>query len=208
MPEPAQPALLDIAHLSFLEVIRSLIEQSGATSAKGTLIRMAIKVGERLPKTDFPTLDAFMETLGLGTNPISAIEGKAVHLGGGLVALPRCPFAPAIKNYQRVFGSLPGAYDAATAEFNKPSPITDAHHIGSGAGVSPFCCVHQPLRSSAAAQITVGGKPVVIYELGCRSETGKKALADRWIAEIGLSPADVEKVLDSNMCCYLIKVAS
>jgi hypothetical protein len=201
-------ALLDIAHVSFLEVIRSLIGQSGSANAKGTLVRLAVKVGERLPRTDFTTLADFVQATDSGTNPIARIEGKAVHCGDGVFGLPACPFAPSIASYRNVFGGLPESYAEATAEFNKASPITDEHRVGYGAGVSPFCAVHQPMRSASVGRITIGGKPVVAYQLGCKSASGKKGLAEKWIAQAGRTPAEVEKILDANMCCYCLKVGA
>ncbi len=199
--------ILDIGHLSCLELIRALITQSGAANAKGTLVRLAVKVGEKTPKVDYPTMDDFLAAVFEGKTPIARIEGKAVHQGGAVFGLPNCPFAPSIRDYSEVFGQLPAVYSEATAEYNKAAPITDQLRVGNGAGVSPFCAIHQPLRSAVANQITIGGKPVLIYQLGCKAASGKKGLAERWIAETGRTAAEVEKVLDTNMCCYYVKVA-
>lgn len=202
----SQMQILDIGHLSCLELIRSLIAQSGAANAKGTLVRLALKVGEKAPKVDYPTMDDFLAAASSGKTPIARIEGNAVHQGGAVFGLPDCPFAPSIRDYSEVFGQLPATYSEATAEYNKPGGITDQHRVGHGAGVSPFCAIHQPLRSAVGDQITIGGKPVRIYQLGCKSASGKKGLAEKWIAETGRTVAEVEKVLDTNMCCYFIKV--
>ena len=44
--------ILDIAHLSFLDMIKVMITLSGAASAKGMLIRNAIKTAERIAEVD------------------------------------------------------------------------------------------------------------------------------------------------------------
>lgn len=200
--------ILDIAHISFLEMIRAMNEQVGPASTKGTLLRIAVKAGGKLAPADFPSLDAFVNAAGDVTNPVTKIEGKAVHVGDGVFGLPHCPFAASISNFKSVFGSLPETFVQVTNEYNKPTPITDELRVGNGAGVSPFCSVHQPMRAAAGKQITIGGKPIVIYQLGCKSGSGAKGFAERWIAEFGCPKDVVDKVLDTNMCCYGVKVAA
>lgn len=199
--------ILDIAHLSFLDMIQALIAQSGAASAKGTLVRNAVKAGERFDTVDFPTFEAFVAAIDTVESPIAKIEGRARHVGGGLFGLPQCPFAQSIANYKKVFQKLPDGYAELTAEYNKPGPVTERMHVGHGAGVSPFCSVHQPMRASLGAKITIGGKPVEVYQLGCKSATGAKGLAHKMIEETGHSAARVESVLDEHMCCYAMKVS-
>ncbi len=48
--------ILDIAHVSFLDMIKIMITLSGAANAKGTLIRNAIKTAEKISETDYETL--------------------------------------------------------------------------------------------------------------------------------------------------------
>lgn len=202
----ATEGTVDIGHISSLELIRTLIQQSGPAAAKGTLVRMAVRVGETAAEIDYPTFDDFVAAIGAGTNPIARIEGKAEHMGGAVFGLPVCPFAPSIEDYAEVFGGLPEAYADATVEYNKPAPLTEQLRVGHGSAVSPFCAIHQPLRSAVGRRITVGGQPVRIHQMGCKSASGKRALAQKWIAEMGLSAAQVEKVLETNMCCYFVKV--
>lgn len=198
--------ILDIAHISLLELIKTLIAQSGAASAKGALMRVAIKAGEKVPGREFASFDEFAASSETTKNPISRIEGKSVHLGDGVFGLPVCPFAASIGNFKEVFGALPESYAELTQEYNTPTAVTAQYRIGHGSGVSPFCAVHQPMRSAAAAQVTVGGKKLMVYQLGCKAAGGKKALAEKWLAEAGVDRAKVEKILETNMCCYLAKV--
>ena len=198
--------ILDIAHLSFLDMIKIMITLSGAASAKGTLIRNAIKTAEKMPEVDYPTFDDYLAAIENATNPITIIEGKATHAGDHVFGLKFCPFGPSIKNYTKVFEKLPEGFADFTVEFNKPSNITDQYRVGEGAGVSPFCAVHQPMRSAIAEKIKIGGKKIRVIQLGCKSGAGKKGFAEKWLAESGVSRDVVDKILDNNMCCYSMQI--
>ncbi|NTV15432.1 MAG: hypothetical protein HGA96_16120 [Desulfobulbaceae bacterium] len=198
--------ILDIAHISFLDMIKVMITMSGAASAKGALIRNAINTAEKIKEVDFPTFDDFLAAIENSTNPITQVEGKATHQGEFVFGLTNCPFGPSIKNYTGVFEKLPEGYADFTTEFNKPSKVTEIYRVGEGAGVSPFCSVHQPMRSAIAERISIGGKKIKIYQLGCKAGSGKKGFADRWIAEAGVAREVVDKTLDNHMCCYYLKI--
>jgi len=198
--------ILDIAHISFLDMIKVMITMSGVASAKGTLIRNAINTAEKIKEIDYRTFDDFLAAIENSTNPITQVEGKASHQGGFVFGLASCPFGPSIRNYTEVFEKLPDGYADFTEEFNKPSKVTENFRVGEGAGVSPFCSVHQPMRSAIAEKITIGGKRIKIYQLGCKAGSGKKGFADRWLAESGVSRELVDKTLDNHMCCYYLKI--
>jgi hypothetical protein len=202
----AEGKVLDIAHISFLDMIKVMITMSGAAAAKGTLIRNAISTAEKISEVDYPSFDDFLVAIENSTNPITQIEGKATHQGEFIFGLENCPFAPSIGNYTEVFEKLPDGYADFTKEFNKPSKVTDIYRVGEGAGVSPFCSVHQPMRSAIAERIKIGGKKIKIYQLGCKAGSGKKGFAEKWLAETGISQDVVDKVLDNHMCCYYLKV--
>lgn len=198
--------ILDIAHISFLDMIKVMITMGGAASAKGALIRNAINTAEKIKEIDYPSFEDFLAAIENSTNPITQVEGKATHQGEFLFGLANCPFGPSIKNYTGVFEKLPEGYADFTEEFNKPSKVTEIYRVGEGAGVSPFCSVHQPMRSAIAERIKIGGKKIKIYQLGCKAGSGKKGFAERWLAESGVSKDVVDKVLDNHMCCYYLKV--
>jgi hypothetical protein len=198
--------ILDIAHVSFLDMIKVMITLSGAASAKGTLIRNALNTAERINEIDYPTFDDYLAAIEAATNPITMIEGKAAHIGSFVFGLQYCPFGPSIKNYTQVFEKLPDGYADFTAEFNKQSNITDQFRVGEGAGVSPFCSVHQPMRSAIAEKIRIGGKKIQIFQLGCKSGAGKKGFADKWLQASGVPKEVVDKILDNHMCCYSLKI--
>lgn len=198
--------IMDIAHVSFLDMIKVMIMLSGAANAKGTMIRNAINTAERISPVEYATFDEYLAAINAVANPIARVEGISTHIEGGMFGLKFCPFAASIKNYTRLFEKLPADYADFTAEFNKASMVTDKFRVGEGAGVSPFCSVHQPLRSAVADRITIGGKKIRIYQLGCKSGAGQKGFADKWIAESGVSREKVDKVLDDHMCCYCLKI--
>lgn len=197
---------IDIAHVAFLDMLREMIAVTGAAATKGTLIRIATKAGKQLQAIDFATWDDFLASVEAAANPMARVEGMAKHYGNGLFGLNACPFAGAIAGYKDAFGALPESYATVTGEFNKPGPGTDPLHVGQGAGVSPFCSVHQPLRAVAAQRITVGGKPLEVRQLGCKAASGAIGLAKRWLDEAGVAEDSVRRVLEENMCCYSVKV--
>ena len=202
----SQSQILDMAHISFLDMIRVMITISGSASAKGTLIRNALQTAEKISETDYATFEDYLKAVEKTTNPITMIEGKATHVGNHVFGLQYCPFGPSIRNYTTVFERLPDGYAEFTEEFNKPSNVTNTYRVGEGAGVSPFCSVHQPMRSAIAERMTIGGRKFRIYQLGCKAGSGKKGFADKWIQEAGVDRAVVDKVLDNHMCCYFLKL--
>ncbi len=202
----ADGKILDIAHISFLDMIKIMITMSGAASAKGALIRNALKTAEKIKPVEYPSFDDYLAAIEDATNPIAMIEARATHHGNFVFGLKNCPFGPSIRNYVEVFEKLPEGFADFTAEFNKSSNVTDMYRVGEGAGVSPFCSVHQPMRSAFAEKITVGGKKIKVYQLGCKSGSGKKGFAEKWISESGVAKDVVDKILDDHMCCYSIRV--
>ena len=198
--------ILDIAHVSFLDMIKVMITMSGAANAKGTLIRNALNTADKIKSVNYANFSEYLAGIENATNPIAMVEGKSTHEGDFVFGLAKCPFGPSIKNYTSVFEKLPEGYADFTAEFNKPSRVTDMYRVGEGAGVSPFCSVHQPMRSAVAEKITIGGKKIRIFQLGCKSGSGAKGFADKWINEVGVRREIVDKVLDSNMCCYSLQI--
>ncbi len=202
----AEGKMLDIAHISFLDMIKVMITMSGAAAAKGSLIRNAINTADKIKEVEYSSFDDFLAAIENSTNPITQVEGKATHQGEYVFGLAACPFAPSIGNYTEVFEKLPDGYADFTTEFNKPSKVTDNYRVGEGAGVSPFCSVHQPMRSAIAERIKIGGNKIKIYQLGCKAGSGKKGFAEKWMTETGISQDVVDKVLDNHMCCYYLKI--
>ncbi|MBI5546855.1 MAG: hypothetical protein HY901_23480 [Deltaproteobacteria bacterium] len=199
---------LDAVHLSFPEIISEVISVAGAPFASGALVKIGLGMAKRVQPIEFPDWDQFLASLETLKNPIAQFEGKAKYFGDGVFGLPGCPFAGSVNAYKSFVGAFPESFARVAQTFNKPSEHTERLRVGHGAGVSPFCCVHQPVRSALADRMTIGGKAVRIYQLGCKAASGTKGLADKWIEEAKVDRASVEKVLEENMCCYCLRVAS
>lgn len=198
--------ILDIAHISFLDMIKSIITLSGPASAKGILIRNALATAEKIDEVEYSSFEEYLEAIEDSTNPITCVEGKSTYCGGMVFGLEKCPFEISINNYKEVFKDMPEGYANFTAEFNKSSPITNKYRVGEGAGVSPFCSVHQPLRSALADKIKIGKKKISISQLGCKSAAGVKGIAQKWLDETGVQLEKVDEILENNMCCYHLKI--
>ncbi len=196
---------VDIGHLSLIQLIQQMSESTGMSNTKGVLIRLAMNIAKEFPEKQFDDLDQYIASLNNGGNPITVVEPKVEHLGNGLFGLRVCPFSSTVSSFLSVFNQLPGNFAEFTEEYNKPSPATRALRIGEGSGVSPFCAIHQAFRSALAERISLGDKRARIYQLGCRSASGKKGISEHWCQEAGFSPEEIDKVLDEYYCCYAIK---
>ena len=196
----------DAGHLSLLELIRVMSEIAGAPFAAGALVKTGLGIAKRAEIMEFPTFQAFLESVEAGANVVASFEGAARYYGEGVFGLPVCPFAESVRTYQEYGGTLPTEYSAVTDSLNRPSAISEKLRVGHGASVSPFCGVHQPIRSALAEKIRVEGKPVVVYQLGCKSGAGRRSIAEQFVRQAGVDRQVVDKVLDENMCCYCARV--
>lgn len=197
---------VDLSHLVFVDLLQNLVDTTGAKVAKGNLMRIAMKAGQHVEPREYASFAEFVEAMESGETPLSAIEGNATHLGAGLFGLEQCPFAQLAQNYRHYFGQDPSGFKGLTGEFNAENPMARAMKVGLGAGVGPFCIFHQPLRSQVGTAITIGGKPVEIIQLACRSSKDERAFARPLIAEFGCDGETVEKAMDSCTCCYGIRI--
>ncbi len=198
----------DAAHFSFLELIRVLTDIVGPGAAKVSLIKLAKEAAQQVSKKEFADMEEFIKSIEGMDNPISQFEGKAEYHGDGLFGLPQCPFAPAIKNYQKMKPEMPAEFGLVTDTLNRPTEQTKQLRVFEGAAVSPFCGVHQPIRSAMGSTIKVGGYSLEVYQLGCKSGAGKISCADERINGLEIDRKKVEDVLADNMCCYYIKLVS
>lgn len=177
--------ILDIAHISFLDMIKSIITLSGPASAKGILIRNALATAEKIDEVEYSSFEEYLEAIEDSTNPITCVEGKSTYCGGMVFGLEKCPFEISINNYKEVFKDMPEGYANFTAEFNKSSPITNKYRVGEGAGVSPFCSVHQPLRSALADKIKIGKKRFQSRSWAVNLQQGSKELPKNGLMKPG-----------------------
>jgi len=195
----------DAGHFSFLELLRALNKLAGPGVARIMLLKIGMQAALEVPEREYATLEEFIESIKEMDNPISQFEGEAEYYGDGIFGLPKCPFTKSVASYKSVKGQLPEDYDEITATLNQSSASSDLLRIAEGASVSPFCGVHQPIRSSLGGRIKIGGQQLKIYQLGCKSGSGKKGLSRRWIEETQADPDIVDRILDNNMCCYCFR---
>ncbi len=197
---------VDLSHLVFVDLLRNLVDTTGVKVAKGNLMRIAMNTGDNVEAKDFPSFDAFVEALDKGETPLANLEGRAVHIGDGVFGLEHCPFGELAGSYKEFFSSEPTGFKEITEEFNAESRMAKELNVGQGAGVGPFCIFHQPMRSQAAAKITIAGEPIEIIQLACKSGKGDKAYAESLISGFGCEKSKVETVVDNHMCCYGIRM--
>lgn len=194
----------DAGHFAFLELIRVLNSLAGPGATKVSMFQLGTQAAAAVPEQAFATVEAFQQSIKDMDNPIAQFEGEARHYGDGVYGLPVCPFAGAIANYKRIKTDMPEEYKEITESLNQPSLMSEKLRIGQGAAVSPFCGVHQPIRSALGERIKIGGKRLRIYQLGCKSGSGVKGLAYPLIEQAKVNPQLVDKILDENMCCYCV----
>jgi hypothetical protein len=197
----------DAAHFAFLELVRTFNEFVGPVAAKVAMMHIGTLAAEETEPCEFATVEEFIESVSENANPISQFEGAARYYGDGVFGLSICPFSKSIKTYKQIKGSLPLEYQEITDSLNEPSLRSQRLKIGSGAAVSPFCGVHQPIRSALGERIRIGGHSLKIYQLGCKSEAGYKGFADVWIQENNIDRSLVDQILDENMCCYCFRLS-
>lgn len=196
----------DAGHFAFLELIRVLNDLAGPRTTKISMYQLGLQAAAAVPELAFETMEEFEQSIEEMANPISQFEGEARHYGNGIFGLPACPFTGAITNYKKIKSGMPEEYKEITASLNQSSPLAEKLRVGQGAAVSPFCGVHQPIRSALGQRITIGGKRLKIYQLGCKSAAGAKGLADPLIERAKADRQIVDQILDDNMCCYCVRL--
>ena len=168
---------VDAGHFSFLELIKIITQLAGPAFTAGALLKTGISGSNATEVREFSSREAFLQRVEDTDNPIAHFEGTAVHYGGGVFGLPVCPFAGSIESYKSFRGGLPGEYGAVTERINKSADVQRQLHVGQGAAVSPFCAIHQPIRSKLGSKVKINGKFLHVYQLGCKWGHGQKGLA-------------------------------
>jgi len=200
------PRSLDIGQLMFLEMLEASIGSLGPAAVTRMLVQVAVRTAQRFAPLDFASLEHYVDAIEDLQNPIARVEGRAEHLGGGLFGLRRCPFANAYRSYRGLFEPTVPRLSALQEAFNRATELTRQHAIGHGSAVCPFCCAHQPLRALVAQRLTIGGRPLTLRQLACRSITGHRGFADEFIRAAHRSRDEVNAVLDEYVCCYALEV--
>lgn len=153
-----------------------------------------------LPERSYADLDELIASFEAQDNPVSRLEGPAVYLGDGIVALRRCPFTGSFVPLDGE-GALPEYAPSMSGQLAQRFADPEA-------AVGPFCHVHQALRWACSQAMNVGGRRLEVYQLGCRSASGKVALASARIAELGIDEGRVREALVDHACCYCLRLAA
>ena len=196
---------LDIAHIFFLELLRDFKNNLGVPLATRQLLRKTVSLAQNLPRIDFPNKNIFWEAIRKEETNLHLWEDKLEICKNNIIAAPKCTFRNAIDNYLKLWGGMPTEYAEITEEFNKTSTISSILKIGQGSACSPFCLIHQALRSIAVKKIYIASEPLNLVMLGSKLSNVDLAISYEYLAEEGIKPAHIKTLLQKNICCFLIK---
>ena len=194
----------DITHLALNAALIDAITGMGGIATKGSLMRQAIKIAERIPEVNYTDFGACEAAFNSQNHPISKFEGVPIR-DGSIFILPQCMFAQTINTYLEFNEKLPDEFTKVVKEYNKPNRLTKELMIGQGTGVSPFCVLHQTLRSASGKKVRIDNDQVQVIQLGCKSVDGEKSISDELCWSAGVNRETVDKHLDNGMCVYMIK---
>lgn len=201
-----QEVPFEARHHSFLETLRVLYKSGGARYAADAIMATGASAARGEDTRAYDSIEAFYVALEHGDTTINAFEGRSRHFGDGVFGLPGCPFAEPLRSYAAAQGD-PREFREITEQMNRSSPLTRRMRVGEGSAVNPFCVLHQPVRSAMGERITVCGRPVLVYQLGCRARSGDAKLAERWLEVTKVDRALVHAVLEQHACCFCVRLA-
>ena len=147
---------------------------------------------------DYDTMEQFIEDHRKGKSPFDLLEGLSDRIDDVMV-LKQCPMTGLLKALS-TDGKLPDFYQQIVDKFV-------SMHKNKGAILHPFCIVHQVIRAAIGEHVKIGGKPVRVYQIACRSmSSGKVVFANEGTTKVALSEDDILKKIDGKACMYLLKV--
>ncbi len=147
---------------------------------------------------DYKSLDDFLKEHAAGRTSFARLEGKST-IEGEIVVLHNCPLL-------KLLGSLQGPDGKLPEHFRKVEEKYKDIYKNKGAILHPFCIVHQVIRSVIGEHTRVGGKSVAIYQIACRSVSGKVVYANEGMSRIKFSKEEVDEKIDGQACMYLLKL--
>ncbi len=181
-----------------LHLLQTITELMGPEMAKGTLERVGEVIAEKLLQkfgTDSLHISDLKE-LTKNANPLKFFDDTLDTQGDKLFVIEKCPFIREIKDFLEINKEIPPLLSEIVEIYNRE---------GKGYAVSPFCIIHQTLRSKLASEIKITGRDVEFLQLGCKALSGKIKLADQNIKKIGSSDVAVQDFLKSKICCFSIQ---
>ena len=147
---------------------------------------------------DYKNLDDFLKEHASGKTSLVELEGKST-IEGEIVVLHNCPLLKLLGSLQGPDGKLPEHFRNIEEKYKEI-------YKNKGAILHPFCIVHQVIRSVIGEHTRVNGKPVAIYQIACRSVSGRVVYANEGMSRIKLSKEDVDQRIDGQACMYLLKI--
>ncbi len=147
---------------------------------------------------DYKSLSDFLKEHALGNTSFVRLEGKST-IEGEIVVLHDCPLLKLLSSLQGPDGKLP-------AHFRKVEEKYKDIYKNKGAILHPFCIVHQVIRSVIGEHTRVGGKAVAVYQIACRSVSGRVVYANEGMSRINFSKEEVDEKIDGQACMYLLKL--
>ncbi|MHB8173428.1 MAG: hypothetical protein ACYDFU_03055 [Nitrospirota bacterium] len=146
---------------------------------------------------DYKSLEDFLREHASGNTSFVRLEGRST-IEGEIVVLHACPLLKLLESLKGPDGKLPEYFR------NVEEKYKDIYK-NKGAILHPFCIVHQVIRSVIGEHTKVNGKAVAIYQIACRSVSGKVVYANEGMSKIKLSKEDVDERIDGQACMYLLK---
>lgn len=150
------------------------------------------KLGQSFPEEHYVDEKEFFSAIEKGEAGISKLESNPIHQGKDIYATEECPFKATVNElHERNRES----FAALTEKYRKNYPDRAIVH--------PFCASHQNVRKLILEKTHIGGKPIHIETLVCRSKTlGDIRYDARAIGLSGLDECRAEKLLGNNACLY------
>lgn len=154
------------------------------------------EVAAELGIKDYESIEAFLEDHAKGGSPFVVLEGEADR-DGNIVVLRNCPMT-AILSSVMVDGKLPEFYQNIVDKYT-------AIHKTKGAILHPFCIVHQVIRETVGEHVKVGGKPMKVSQVACRSvNSGKVVYATEGTKKVAMEKPEIDKKIKGKACMYLV----
>ncbi len=147
---------------------------------------------------NYKNLDDFLKEHASGNTSLVTLEGRST-IEGEIVVLHACPLL-------KLLGSLKGPDGKLPEYFRNVEEKYKEIYKNKGAILHPFCIVHQVIRSIIGEHTRVNGNTAAIYQIACRSVSGKVVYANEGMSRINLSKEDVDQRIDGQACMYLLKI--
>jgi len=169
---------------------KSILDQSDPIKALKIVEKIGQDVGEKISSA--PEFDSFRDLEGyLQDGGALGIE-QSLKKVGDLHVLASCPFSLLYARFLAKYGKLPESFAGIKREAEKRGyqGITCA-----------FCVVHHNIRESMLNKVK--DNQYTLYQLGCKSLTGERAIANADL--VGISSDRISDLLEDYVCIYSIQ---